>query len=52
MMIFAPNKKGAQGDEEEDAGCRRKAGSTGTSTPAANAPTAPTQSQDKTWTAV
>ena len=44
MMMFAPNslvrqKEGAQGEEEEEAGGRRKAGSTGTPTPGADAPT-------------
>ena len=49
MMIVAPNylvrwKKGTPGEEEEEAGGRRKAGSTGTPTPGADAPTGPTQS--------
>ena len=42
MMMFAPNtlvryKEGAQREEEEEGG-RRKAGSTGTLTPGADAP--------------
>ena len=48
MMIVAPNslvrQEGAQGGEEEEAGGRRKAGSIGTPTPCADAPTGPTQS--------
>ena len=44
MMMFAPNyfvrqKEGAQGEGEEEAKSRRKAGSTGTPTPGADAPT-------------
>ena len=48
MMIFAPNslvrQEGAQGEEEEEAGGRRKAGSTGFPTPGADLPTGPTLS--------
>ena len=49
MMMFAPNslarqKEGAQGEEEEDAGVRRKGGPTGTPTPGAGALTGPTLS--------
>ena len=47
--MFAPNslicqKEEAQGEDEEEVGGRRKAGSTGTSTPGADAPTGSTQS--------
>ena len=47
-MMFALNslvrqKEGAQGEEEEDAGARRKAGSTGTPMSDADAPTGQTQ---------
>ena len=47
MMIITPNslvrqKEGAQGEEEEKAGGRRKTGSIGTLTPDADAPTGPT----------
>ena len=48
MMIVAPNslvrQEGAQGGEEEEAGGRRKAGSIGTLTPGADAPTGRTKS--------
>ena len=49
MMMFAPNslvrqKEGAQGEEEEEAGDRSKASSTGTPTAGAGTPTGPTQS--------
>ena len=49
LMMFAPNslfrqKEGAQGEEEKEAGDRRKAGSTGTPTLGADALTCPTQS--------
>ena len=48
-MIFAPNslvrqKEGAQWEEEEEAGGRRKAGSIGTPTPGADDPTGSIQS--------
>ena len=49
MIIFAPNslvrlKEEVQGQEEEEAGGRRKAGSTGAPTPSEDASTGPTQS--------
>ena len=49
MMMFAPNslvhqKEGAQGEVEEGAEGRRKAGSTGTSTPGVNDLIGPTRS--------
>ena len=48
MMIVAPNslvrQEVAQGGEEEETGGRRKAGSIGTPTLGADAPTGPTQS--------
>ena len=48
-MMFTPKslvrqKEGAEGEEEEEAGSRRKAGPTGTPTPGADAPTGSTQS--------
>ena len=61
MMMFAPNspvcqKEGAQGEEEEEAGGRRKVDWTGLRPPSADAPTGPTQvrgvgceEQEKTW---
>ena len=49
MMMFVPNslvlqKYGVQGEKEEEAGGRRKAGSTGTPTPGKEAPICPTRS--------
>jgi len=48
MIIVAPNslvrQEVAQGGEEEETGGRRKAGSIGTPTLGADAPTGPTQS--------
>ena len=49
MMIVAPNslvrqKVGTQGEEEEEARGRKRAGSIGTPTPVADASTGPTQS--------
>ena len=48
MMIVAPNslvrQEGAQGEEKEEAGGRRRLGSIGTPTPGTKAPTGPTQS--------
>ena len=49
MMIVSPNslvrQEGAQGEEEEEAGGRRRTGSIGTPTPGADAPTGTTQSE-------
>ena len=44
MMMFSPDSfvrqmEGAQGEEEEEAGGRRMAGSTGTPTPSVDVPT-------------
>ena len=50
-MMFVPNslvrqKEGAQGEEEEEeAGSRKKVGSTGTQTPGTDAPTGPARSR-------
>ena len=49
MMIVALNslvrqEKGAQGEDEEEAGVRRRIGSVGTPTLGEDAPTGPTQS--------